>query len=274
LRRDPLADRFAAFELPPWQDDTAFAQLLKTFAAILPLRSPSELCQPKIRQRLLSLTGGVTVRLCRVLEAAAMAAITTGSESIGLATLSDELGERSHLGAREQAAIFDYGAPKLWRSAMARMARVPERWVWALDLQQRFPAVGCEWFLHHPARPEHIVSGFCPDCFREQIARGQTLHLKAQWSAALVTRCFEHQLPLDYFCPWCGRDDPVHFPENRACFRNSAIVFRKRPLRLPLSMVKTTVIVKPASELPEEDHTRWYCCFTCGTPVGRRPSFP
>jgi hypothetical protein len=95
LTDQQLADRFAAFELPRWQDDPAFTQLLKTFAAILPLRSPSDLCQPKIRQRILSLTEGVTVRICRVLEAAAIAAITGATERIDLTTLSDELGARS-----------------------------------------------------------------------------------------------------------------------------------------------------------------------------------
>lgn len=120
------------------------------------------------------------------------------------------------LGGKDQAAVFNYGAPKLWRFAMAKIARVPERWVWVLDLQQHFPAVGREWFLHDPAGPEQIVSGFCPECFREQIAGGRLLHLKAEWSSVLVTRCFEHQLPLYYFCPWCGQNDPVHFLENRA----------------------------------------------------------
>lgn len=95
LTDQQLADRFAAFELPRWQDDAAFAQLLKTFASILPLHCPSDLCQPKIRQRILSLTEGITVRICRVLEAAAIAVITDGTERIGLAALSDELGARS-----------------------------------------------------------------------------------------------------------------------------------------------------------------------------------
>lgn len=95
LTDQQLADRFAAFELPRWQDDDAFAQLLKTFASILPLHWSSDLCQPKIRQRILSLTEGITVRICRVLEAAAIAAITDGTERIGLAALSEELGARS-----------------------------------------------------------------------------------------------------------------------------------------------------------------------------------
>lgn len=95
LTDQQLADRFAAFELPRWQDDAAFAQLLKTFAALLPLHLPSDLCQPKIRRRILSLTEGITVRICRVLEAAAITAIASGGERIDLTTFSDELGARS-----------------------------------------------------------------------------------------------------------------------------------------------------------------------------------
>jgi TniQ len=76
------------------------------------------------------------------------------------------------------------------------MTRIPEQWVWALDLRQQFPAIGREWFLHDAAWPEKIVSSFCPECFSEQIAAGQALHLKAAWAVALVTRCFVHQLPL------------------------------------------------------------------------------
>ncbi len=102
LTDQQLADRFAAFELPPWRDDLAFAQLLKTFAAILPLRLPSDLCQPKIRQRILALTGGVTVRICRVLESAAIAAITSGSERLELASFTDELGARSLVSMAER----------------------------------------------------------------------------------------------------------------------------------------------------------------------------
>jgi hypothetical protein len=93
LTDQQLADRFASFELLRWQDDTAFLQLLKTFVAILPLRLPSDLCQPRIRQRILSLTEGVTVRICRVLEAAAIAAIGAGAEQITIDTLTDGLGQ-------------------------------------------------------------------------------------------------------------------------------------------------------------------------------------
>jgi len=49
-----LADRFEAWELPPWQDDPALLQLLASFAAILPLRRASELRDAKIRKRVLA----------------------------------------------------------------------------------------------------------------------------------------------------------------------------------------------------------------------------
>lgn len=67
-----LADRFEAWELPPWQDNSALHQLLASFAAILPLRRASELHDGKIRKRVLVLTEGVMVRICRLLEAAAI----------------------------------------------------------------------------------------------------------------------------------------------------------------------------------------------------------
>jgi hypothetical protein len=74
--------------------------------------------------------------------------------------------------------------------ARAQLARIPEQRVGALDLHQQFPAVGREWFLHDADRPEKIICGFCPECFSEQVAAGQTFHLKAEWAVALVTRCF------------------------------------------------------------------------------------
>jgi replication-associated recombination protein RarA len=86
-----LADRFEAWELPPWQDDPALLQLLASFAAILPLRRASELRDPKIRNRVLVLTEGVTVRICRLLEAAAIQAIEKEHELINLQMLTDDL---------------------------------------------------------------------------------------------------------------------------------------------------------------------------------------
>jgi TniQ protein len=135
-----------------------------------------------------------------------------GANGITLAQLYACIGDL--LGRQPPAVVCDYGATKAWRLAIAAMARIPERCVWVLDLQQQFPAIGREWFLHDPARPEQIAPGFCPECFREQIAARKTLHVKAAWAAALATRCFAHQLPLYRYCPWCGEDQPAHFQAN------------------------------------------------------------
>jgi len=51
---------------------------------ILPLRQASELHDGKIRKRVLVLTEGVMVRICRLLEAAAIQAIETEHEHINL----------------------------------------------------------------------------------------------------------------------------------------------------------------------------------------------
>jgi len=77
-----LADRFEAWELPPWQDNPALQQLLASLAAILPLRRASELNggQDPV------LTEGVMVRICRLVEAAAILAIETEHEHINLQT--------------------------------------------------------------------------------------------------------------------------------------------------------------------------------------------
>jgi hypothetical protein len=67
------------------------AQLLTSYRSLLPLREASDLCHPRLRSRLLSLTEGVTVRICRLLEAAAIQAIESGCERIDADLLSDEL---------------------------------------------------------------------------------------------------------------------------------------------------------------------------------------
>ena len=86
-----LADRFEACELPAWQDDAAFAQLLASFGSILPLRQCSDLRDPKLQKRIFSLTEGVMVRVCRLLEDAAMRGIETGRERIDTESLSVDL---------------------------------------------------------------------------------------------------------------------------------------------------------------------------------------
>jgi hypothetical protein len=86
-----LADRFTAAELPAWESDEAFEQLLLSFESILPLRRQSEFRDPKIHQRILSLTEGVLGRICSLLEAGAMEAIRSGEERICLSLLKEDL---------------------------------------------------------------------------------------------------------------------------------------------------------------------------------------
>lgn len=86
-----LADRFSAAELPAWENDAAFEQLLLSFESILPLRKPSEFRDSKVHRRILSLTEGVLGRICRLLETAAIEAIRSGEERICLALLKEDL---------------------------------------------------------------------------------------------------------------------------------------------------------------------------------------
>src|SRR6201998_301857 len=86
-----LADRFEARELPAWRDDTGFHQLLASFESTLPLRRAFTLREARMRKRILHLTEGVTVRVCRLLEEAAVQAIASGGERIELETLSEEV---------------------------------------------------------------------------------------------------------------------------------------------------------------------------------------
>jgi hypothetical protein len=86
-----LADRFDASELPAWENDQAFHQLLASFESSLPLRLPSEFRDPKVHQRILGMTEGVLVRICRLIEKAAIEAIRSGRERIDLASLTEDL---------------------------------------------------------------------------------------------------------------------------------------------------------------------------------------
>lgn len=86
-----LADRFIAAELPLWENDEAFQQLLLSFQSILPLRLPSDFASPRVQERILSLSEGVLVRICRLLETAAAEAIRSHQERIDLALLKTPL---------------------------------------------------------------------------------------------------------------------------------------------------------------------------------------
>jgi hypothetical protein len=86
-----LADRFSAAELPAWENDAALEQLLLSFESILPLRRSSDFRDPKVHQRIISLTEGVLGRICGLLETAALEAIRSGEERICLSLLKEDL---------------------------------------------------------------------------------------------------------------------------------------------------------------------------------------
>lgn len=77
-----LAERFDAFELPRWKDDAAFRRLLVSITGWLPLRHKPQLDVPSCRKHILELTDGVTNRIFRLLEVAAVKAIQDGREII------------------------------------------------------------------------------------------------------------------------------------------------------------------------------------------------
>ena len=89
-----LADRFESVELPRWANNLEFRRLLASFAAILPLRQPSDLDQEKIRTAILKLSDGITVRIVRLLERLAIDAIVHGRECIELSSF-DALPQRA-----------------------------------------------------------------------------------------------------------------------------------------------------------------------------------
>ena len=86
-----LAERFEAFHLERWKNDRAFASLLKSLAAILPLRLASDLESAEVRERVHTLTAGVTARIFRLIEAAAEQAILSGKERLDLQSFGDDL---------------------------------------------------------------------------------------------------------------------------------------------------------------------------------------
>lgn len=82
-----LAERFDAVELWRWQNDEAFRLLMVTFAAILPLREPSQLIDDRVRSTILDLTNGNTGRIFRLVETLAVQAIERGTEMIAATDL-------------------------------------------------------------------------------------------------------------------------------------------------------------------------------------------
>jgi type II secretory pathway predicted ATPase ExeA len=85
-----LADRFDAMELTPWRNDETFAMLLRSLASTRPLRAPSDLENPAVRKRIMQLSEGITGRIFRLIEEAAVMAVKSGRECIDEDTFADD----------------------------------------------------------------------------------------------------------------------------------------------------------------------------------------
>jgi hypothetical protein len=82
LTDSQLAERFDALELPRWRNDAQLGRLLASIAETLPLRKSSRFDTAACRKVILERTDGVTNRIFRLIETAAIQAIKDGSEAI------------------------------------------------------------------------------------------------------------------------------------------------------------------------------------------------
>lgn len=85
-----LADRFDAMELTPWRNDETFVFLLRTLASTRPLQRRSDLENSDVRRRLMDLTEGITGRIFRLIEEAAIAAVRSGREMMDRETFAGD----------------------------------------------------------------------------------------------------------------------------------------------------------------------------------------
>jgi Bacterial TniB protein len=79
---DQLANRFDPVGLPPWRSGCEYEQLLSTLEAVLPLRHLSDLSEPEIAQKILSMAEGILGEIVAVVSRAAVRAVSSGAESI------------------------------------------------------------------------------------------------------------------------------------------------------------------------------------------------
>lgn len=77
-----LSNRFDQALLPRWTNDEMFLRLLATFERSVPLRTPSNLTDGALADKIYSMSEGYLGETSRVLESAAVRAIETGQERI------------------------------------------------------------------------------------------------------------------------------------------------------------------------------------------------
>jgi type II secretory pathway predicted ATPase ExeA len=79
---DQLANRFTPFALPPWKAGVEFVRLINTLEAIMPLREPSRLAEPRKLQRILTASEGILGEVVAIITRATVGAIQAGEERI------------------------------------------------------------------------------------------------------------------------------------------------------------------------------------------------
>ncbi|WP_415716106.1 TniB family NTP-binding protein [Maridesulfovibrio sp.] len=79
---DQMSNRFDPAYLPRWQLDKNFLSLLASFEKLIPLAKPSNLCDPNIVSKVLSMSEGYLGEISRILTTAAVLAIRSGTEKI------------------------------------------------------------------------------------------------------------------------------------------------------------------------------------------------
>jgi hypothetical protein len=89
-----LANRFKPFFIPKWKigdgvkpEKNPYLKLLASFERMLPLANPSNLAQPEIALRILSMSDGLIGEIAEILRLAAIKAIKTKKELIDLKIL-------------------------------------------------------------------------------------------------------------------------------------------------------------------------------------------
>lgn len=83
ISSDPqLQNRFEPLPLPPWKLNSDYQRLLASFEKRLPLRSPSQLHQPEIANRIHAMAKGTIGGTDTVIKKAAVVAIRQGLESV------------------------------------------------------------------------------------------------------------------------------------------------------------------------------------------------
>jgi replication-associated recombination protein RarA len=84
-----LRSRFVDFKLPRWQNDEALRAFLARLVQSLPLRKPSPVDSPSLRNLIVERSAGLTTTICHVYERAAIAAIRSGREMLDRSSFED-----------------------------------------------------------------------------------------------------------------------------------------------------------------------------------------